>query len=272
MSDSQIKISCDVLSAFVCKFTKQTCVTYLAKDGLAPQHEEDESAIRQMLKKFHLKQDAGNELTKGQPSDTCFRCDKLGHWASECPEGHEPEWLAKQKCFFCGQQGHIQSACPKKSEKRQMKAKIMQNKPPAVKRTWYSDTTSLAKLLGTLKAKKLDDFKCYKPIPESSSTGNDPRYYKQRDVKWFNARKGKINGSKAATALGWYGKKAMLDYWNQLSGDLLGLQTESSESNLAMLWGSINEDSALVTYLNKFFFAKQRGGCYKGDWHLVSQG
>ena len=39
-----------VLSTFVRKFTKGRCVTYLAKDGLAPKHEEDESAIRQMLK------------------------------------------------------------------------------------------------------------------------------------------------------------------------------------------------------------------------------
>ena len=50
--ESQIKLSTDVLSAFVRKFSKRRCVTYLAKDGLSPLHEEDESAIRQMLKKF----------------------------------------------------------------------------------------------------------------------------------------------------------------------------------------------------------------------------
>ena len=66
--------------------------------------------------------------------------------------------------------------------------------------------------------------------------------------------RGKINGSKAATALGWYGKKAMNNYWNDLSNDLhAGVPTkEENESNMAMLWGSINEDSALVTYLNNF--------------------
>ena len=77
-------------------------------------------------------------------------------------------------------------------------------------------------MLTTLTVKSLDDFNCYEPIPVSStcSTYDDSRYYKQRGDKWFSARKGKINGSKAATALGWYGKKAMLDYWNQLSSDL----------------------------------------------------
>ena len=45
----------------------------------------------------------------------------------------------------------------------------------------------------------------------------------------------------------------MLDYWNQILSDLHGLPTKSGESNLAMLWGCINEDSALVTYLKNFF-------------------
>ena len=50
--ESQIKLSTDVLSAFVRKFSKRRCVTYLAKDGLSPLHEEDESALRLMLKTF----------------------------------------------------------------------------------------------------------------------------------------------------------------------------------------------------------------------------
>ena len=56
ISSSQIISSCQVLSTFVPKFTRR-CVTYLAKDGLAPQHEEDESAIRQMLKTIKQKQE-----------------------------------------------------------------------------------------------------------------------------------------------------------------------------------------------------------------------
>lgn len=134
VSNSHITSSFEVLCTFVRKFTKRRCVTYLAKAGLAPQHEE--SAVRQMLKKFQLKQDPGKTSSTAQPSDTCFRCHKLGHWAAECPEGHEAEWLAEQKCLSGGQEGHIQSACPKKSDKQQsLKFKIIQNRPPTVKHT-----------------------------------------------------------------------------------------------------------------------------------------
>ena len=149
-----------------------------------------------MLKKFHLKKDPGKTSSTAHPSDTCFCCHKLGHWAAECPEGHEVEWLAKQKCFFCGQQGHIQSARPKKSEKQQLKSKIIQNRPPAVKHTWYSASTSLTKLLSTLTPKPLDDFTCYKQLSTSPCSDGDPKCFKQRSVQWFNSHKGKINGSK----------------------------------------------------------------------------
>jgi len=49
ISNSLITLSCNVLSAFVRKFTKCRRVTYLAKDGLAPQHEEDELCMHVML-------------------------------------------------------------------------------------------------------------------------------------------------------------------------------------------------------------------------------
>ena len=173
-----------------------------------------------MLKKFQTKLDTGKTSSKAQPTDACFRCHKLSHWAAECPEGHEPEWLAQQKCFYYGQQGHIRSACPKKSDKTQHLSKIKQNKPPAIKHTWYPASISLGELLGTLKSKSVNDFKCYQAIPTPPPCDDDPRFYIQRSGQWFNSREGKINGSKATTALGWYGKKAMLDYWNQILSDL----------------------------------------------------
>ena len=82
------------------------------------------------------------------------------------------------------------------------KTKLKQNKPPVVKPAWYQTCTSLVKLLGNLSVKSVDDFQYYKSIScENSSTCNyDPKFYKQRTAEWFNARKGKINGSKAATA------------------------------------------------------------------------
>ena len=195
---------------------------------------------------------------KAQSSDVCFRCHKQGHWAIDCPEGHEPEWLAKQNCYLCGKKGHLKVACPNKIKTDdQFKTKLKQNKPPVVKPAWYQTGTSLVKLLGNLSVKSLDDFQYYKSISsENSSNLNDPKFYKQRSSEWLNAHKGKINGSKAATALGWFGKKAMNDYWNDLSNDLHAVTKEGNESNLAMLWGSINEDSALVTYLKSFLGKK----------------
>ena len=269
--ESQVKLSTDVLSAFVRKFSKRRCVTYLAKDGLSPLHEEDESAIRQMLKKFVKTDEQKKAETNAGTTDICFRCHKQGHWAKDCLEGHEEEWLTKQKCFQCGQQGHLKSGCPKKIEhQKNHKTTIMKNKPPTVKKTWYHAGISLPRLLSTLSQKSLDYFKCYKPI--SSTASNDPKYFKQRSTPWFEARKGIINASKAATALGWYGKKAMTDYWNQLSNDLHGSQNEAvdHESNLAMLWGSMNEHSPLVTYLKKFFSQSKHGATVKetGIWFL----
>ena len=127
-----------------------------------------------------------------------------------------------------------------------------------------------AKAIKYFITKSLDHFQCYKPI--SSTASNDPKYFKQRSTKWFEVRKGIINASKAATSLGWYGKKGMTDYWNQLSNDLHGSQNEAvdHESNLAMLWGSMNEHSALVTYLNKFFSQSKHGATVKetGIWFL----
>ena len=111
--ESQIKLSSQVLSAFARKFRKRRCVTYLARDVLAPKHEEDASAVRQMLQKFNHKA-YSNTTSKAQSGDICFRCEKQGHWANECPEGHELEWLANQNCFLCGKKGHLKEACPNK--------------------------------------------------------------------------------------------------------------------------------------------------------------
>ena len=73
--ESQIKLLSQVLSAFVRKFTKRRCVTYLAKDGFEPKHEEDASAVRQMLQKFNHKV-YSNTTSKAQSGYICFLCEK----------------------------------------------------------------------------------------------------------------------------------------------------------------------------------------------------
>ena len=151
--ESEIKLSSQVLSAFVRKFRKRRCVTYLARDVLAPKHEEDASSVRQMLQKFTHKA-YSNTTSKAQSGDICFRWEKQGRWANECPEGHELEWLANQNCFLCGKKGHLKEACPNKIKKDDhFKPKLEENKPPSVKPSWYQNSTSLIKLLGNLSVK-----------------------------------------------------------------------------------------------------------------------
>ena len=51
-----------------------------------------------IYKKFH------SGVCRMARPNTCFRCGKMGHFASRCPEA---------ECFECGQKGHMKSDCPK---------------------------------------------------------------------------------------------------------------------------------------------------------------
>ena len=50
----------NLLLLFVTKFTKRRCVTYLAIDGFGPSSHQDNSAIRQLLKKYDLFEEKKN--------------------------------------------------------------------------------------------------------------------------------------------------------------------------------------------------------------------
>jgi hypothetical protein len=59
-------------------------------------------------------------------------------------------------------------------------------------------------------------------------------------------------------------KIAMLDYWRELRDTLLGNPIKKDkQENLAMLWGSMNEESARVTYLKGFFSENHQGDTVK---------
>ena len=131
-------------------------------------------------------------------------------------------------------------------------------------------STSLTKLLSTLTVKNLDDFKCYELIPKSSSTNNGPRFTNNGTKSGLMPVRAKSMEARLQQPLDGMAKRQCLAYWNKLFSELHGLQTESSESNLAILWGSINEDSASVTYLNKFCSQNKGGAVVKetGIWFL----
>ena len=50
----------------------------------------------------------------------------------------------------------------------------------------------------------------------------------------------------------------MNEYQDDLCNALHGMTKEEDESTLAAFWGSINKDSALATYLKRFYGKKPR--------------
>lgn len=52
---------------------------------------------------------------------------------------------------------------------------------------------------------------------QTKCDSNQPeRFYRQGSDAWRNSRKGKINGSRLVSALGWGGNKAMEEYAKEL--------------------------------------------------------
>ena len=99
-----------LLLLFVKKFTKRRCVTYLVVDGLGPSAHQDNSAIRQLLKKYDItaeKNVATTTTSVDESKSKCHGCGELGHWVRDCQKGCNKAWLAGQQCFKCGQLGHF---------------------------------------------------------------------------------------------------------------------------------------------------------------------
>ena len=152
----------NLLLLFVTKFTKRRCVTYLAVDGFGPSPHQDNSAIRQSLKKYDLFVDKKMETVidiTAKLKSKCHSCGERGHWVRECPKGYNKNWLTTQKCFKCNQLGHFRRDCP-------FKVIIQKSKPltfgsikrtnASEKRIWYHPSSALPKMIGMLDSCDLD--------------------------------------------------------------------------------------------------------------------
>ena len=74
-------------------------------------------------------------------------------------------------------------------------------------------------------------------------------YLKQRSEAWKEARKNKLNASKAGIITGHFGLTQAQDYWNSaVQGESID-DSQGFINKLAMEWGTVCEDCAPVTYL-----------------------
>lgn len=283
VTHTETPLSQKLLFLFVNKFTKRRCVTHLAVDGLGPSGEQENSAIRQLLKKYDLLSESVSktaDLTINKSKHKCHGCGEFGHWVRECSKGYNKDWLKTQQCFKCGQHGHFRRDCPFKISKSQMNTNTTYTpkviSEPA-KKMWYHPGSTLPKIIGML-----NDHDLYKNVNFVTLKTDEsfPETTKQRSDKWLIYRKGKINGSKSAVSLGWFGKPMMEGYWNQLrqeNGHTVKISVNPEQTSkhevLAMKWGTMCEDSAMVTHL--FQFLLKRYPCSKVSEtgvHIVQNG
>ncbi|XP_070547064.1 uncharacterized protein [Ptychodera flava] len=221
-SKIQQEQSIQLLGNFVKKFARRRCVTYLATDGLNPTVKT--TAVRKLLKEY------SEDVQAPHTNDVCFNCGVKGHWARQCraKAKHDEEWLKHQNCYFCGEAGHLKKSCPK------LNIRFSENGTPA------AEVLKLPEVNLDNRIESMSDNQ------QINGDRKDSRYFRQCSSEWFEVRRGLITGSKAATALGWRGKKEMDDLYRSLRNH----DDTQLQPNKAMKWGTMCEDSGVVTYIH----------------------
>lgn len=178
------------------------------------------TAIRQLLRT--PEEVSEKPFLSPKPTDKCFKCGEEGHWAKECKKEipHDSAWLPRQRCYTCGQYGHLKKDC----ELDIRNGKINKNITPLVTDINIDHDPLTIQLLCLPEVNLKDHPKVVPSQPcDGSGIHHSERFMCQGSDTWKEARKGKVNGSRAACAFGWRGRQEMIKYAKEVksawSGD-----------------------------------------------------